>query len=133
MNDELEKYFAGTLSATEKTEFLNKLRDNPEAKKEFARMKAVWAVSGLMAQEGDPQKTVRGIAEFDKRLKRRSVHRFRIGFFKYAAMIVLLVYTKRAKKTIYGDQCSQRATSEHDPSGWYFRMVKPTEQNQNPQ
>lgn len=47
MNDELEKYFAGTLSATEKTEFLNKLRDNPEAKKEFARMKAVWAVSGL--------------------------------------------------------------------------------------
>ena len=43
MNDELEKYFAGTLSATEKTEFLNKLRDNPEAKKEFARMKAVWA------------------------------------------------------------------------------------------
>ena len=90
MNDELEKYFAGTLSATEKTEFLNKLRDNPEAKKEFARMKAVWAVSGLMVQEGDPQKTVRGIAEFDKRLKRRSVHRFRIGFFKYAAMIVLL-------------------------------------------
>jgi len=48
MNDELEKYFAGTLSATEKTEFLNKLRDNPEAKKEFARMKAVWAVSGLL-------------------------------------------------------------------------------------
>ena len=93
MNDELEKYFAGTLSATEKTEFLNKLRDNPEAKKEFARMKAVWAVSGLMAQEGDPQKTVRGIAEFDKRLKRRSVHRFRIGFFKYAAMIVLLIST----------------------------------------
>ena len=40
MNDELEKYFAGTLSATEKTEFLNKLRDTPEAKKEFARMKA---------------------------------------------------------------------------------------------
>ena len=93
MNDELEKYFAGTLSATEKTEFLNKLRDNPEAKKEFARMKAVWAVSGLMAQEGDPQKTVRGIAEFDKRLKRHSVHRFRIGFFKYAAMIVLLIST----------------------------------------
>ena len=46
MNDELEKYFAGTLSATEKTEFLNKLRDNPEAKKEFARMKAVWAGTG---------------------------------------------------------------------------------------
>ena len=41
MNDELEKYFAGTLSATEKTEFLNKLRDNPEAKKEFARMKTL--------------------------------------------------------------------------------------------
>lgn len=56
-------------------------------------MKAVWAVSGLMAQEGDPQKTVRGIAEFDKRLKRRFVHRFRIGFFKYAAMIVLLIST----------------------------------------
>ena len=91
MNDELEKYFAGTLSATEKTEFLNKLRDNPEAKKEFARMKAVWAVSGLMAQEGDPQKTVRGIAEFDKRLKRRSVHRFRIGFFRYC-----LLYTSDA-------------------------------------
>ena len=57
-------------------------------------------------------------------------------------MIVLLIsttwfianwYTQKSKKTIYGDQCSQRATSEHDPSGWYFRMVKPTEQNQNPQ
>ena len=45
MNDELEKYFEGTRSTTEKTEFRHKLQDNPEAKKEFARMKAVWAVS----------------------------------------------------------------------------------------
>lgn len=39
MNDELKKYFTGAMSATEKAEFLNRLRNNPEAKKEFARMK----------------------------------------------------------------------------------------------
>lgn len=33
MNNELEKYFAGTMSATERREFLNKLQGNPEAKK----------------------------------------------------------------------------------------------------
>lgn len=60
MNDELEKYFAGTLSATEKTEFLNKLRDNPEAKKEFARMKAVWAVSGADGTGRRPSKDCKG-------------------------------------------------------------------------
>lgn len=93
MNDELEKYFADTMSATEKTEFLNKLRNNPEAKKEFARMKAVWAISGLTSQEGDREKTAIGMAEFDKRLKQRSVHRFRIGLLKYAAVVCLLVAT----------------------------------------
>lgn len=93
MNDELEKYFAGTLSATEKAELLNKLRNDPEAKKEFARMKAVWAISGLTPQEGDRKKTATGIAEFDKRLKRRSVRQFRIGLLKYAAVACLLIAT----------------------------------------
>lgn len=126
MNDELEKYFAGTLSATEKTEFLNKLRDNPEAKKEFARMKAVWAVSGLMAQEGDPQKTVRGIAEFDKRLKRRSVHRFRIGFFKYAAMIVLLISTTWFIANWYTQKEQKKQYTEINvPKGQRVNMTLP--------
>lgn len=93
MNDELEKYFAGTMSTTEKTEFLNKLQKAPEAKKEFARMKAVWAISGLTSQEGDQEKTILGIAKFDKRLKQRSVHRFRIEIIKYAAIVVLLIST----------------------------------------
>ena len=52
MNDELKKYFTGAMSATEKADFLNRLRNNPEAKKEFARMNAVWAISGLTSQEG---------------------------------------------------------------------------------
>ena len=126
MNDELEKYFAGTLSATEKTEFLNKLRDNPEAKKEFARMKAVCAVSGLMAQEGDPQKTVRGIAEFDKRLKRRSVHRFRIGFFKYAAMIVLLISTTWFIANWYTQKEQKKQYTEINvPKGQRVNMTLP--------
>ena len=93
MNDELKKYFTGAMSATEKADFLNRLRNNPEAKKEFARMKAVWAISGLTSQEGDREKTATGIAEFDKRLKRRSIRRFRIGLLKYAAAICLLVTT----------------------------------------
>ena len=126
MNGELEKYFAGTLSATEKTEFLNKLRDNPEAKKEFARMKAVWAVSGLMAQEGDPQKTVRGIAEFDKRLKRRSVYRFRIGFFKYAAMIVLLISTTWFIANWYTQKEQKKQYTEINvPKGQRVNMTLP--------
>lgn len=93
MNDELERYFAGTMSATEKVELLNKLRNNPEAKKEFARMKAVWAISGLMPQEGDREKTAKGIANFDKRLKQRSAHKFRMGLLKYAAVACALIAT----------------------------------------
>lgn len=126
MNDELKKYFTGAMSATEKAEFLNRLRNNPEAKKEFARMKAVWAISGLTSQEGDREKTATGIAEFGKRLKRRSIRRFRIGLLKYAAAICLLVTTTWFISNRYA-QIGQKdlCTEINVPKGQRVNMTLP--------
>lgn len=126
MNNELEKYFAGTMSATERREFLNKLQGNPEAKKEFARMKAIWAISGLTSQEGDREKTATGIVQFEKRLKRRLVHRFRMGILKYAAIVVLLVSTTWFVSNLYIlNKSSKQYTEINVPKGQRVNMTLP--------
>jgi len=126
MNDELEKYFAGTMSAMEKAEFLHKLQDNPEAKEEFARMKAIWAISGLATQEGDAEKTTLGRARFDRRLRQRSARRLRINILKYAACVALLVSTTWFITSNYiQNEQKKQYTEINVPKGQRVNMTLP--------
>lgn len=126
MNKELEKYFAGIMSAAEKIEFLNKLQDNPEAKKEFVRMKAIWAITGLTSYEGDQEKTATGIVQFKKRLRHRFVHRFRMSILKYAAIVILLVSMTWLLSNLYIiNKSSKQYTEINVPKGQRVNTILP--------
>ena len=91
MNDRLDKYFSGEMTAAEKTAFFQLLETDPEAKKEFARTKNALAISELIDRKEDEAKTIRGIREFDRRLGKRSARQFRINLLKYAAIALILI------------------------------------------
>lgn len=91
MKEQLTKYFSGEMSPTEKALFFQELKTDPEAQKEFARMKNTQAVLGLMDKKGDEEKTLRGIRKFDTLIHRRSIKQFRLNLLKYAAIAIVLV------------------------------------------
>lgn len=110
MNDKLNKYFSGNMSASEKGELFQLMEIDPGIKKEFARTKNALAISELMDRKGDEQKTIKGMREFDKRLGKRSVRQFRINLLKYAAIALILIscswfasreYTGYQQKDLY--------------------------------
>ena len=110
MNDRLDKYFSGEMSAAEKTAFFQLLETDPEAKKEFARTKNALAISELIDRKEDEAKTIRGIREFDRRLGKRSARQFRINLLKYAAIALILItgswfasqqYTRHQQKMLF--------------------------------
>lgn len=91
MNDELYKYFAGEMSATEKIDFFRRLQTDLDAQNEYARLRNTLAISGLTEQTGDDLKTEISIKELRKYVKYRSVRRFRLKIFKYAAIAGMLI------------------------------------------
>lgn len=91
MDDKLNKYFSGDMTASEKAAFFQFLESDAEAKKEFARTKNALAIAELIDKKEDEEKTIRGIREFDKRMGKRSARQFRINLLKYAAIACLLI------------------------------------------
>lgn len=67
------------------------MADDDLTKKELARLKNAYALSGLLPQEGDEENTRQGMKELHERIARRSRHRFRLNILKYAAAISLLI------------------------------------------
>lgn len=110
MNNQLEEYFSGDMSASEKVELFLYLETDPEAKKEFARTKNVFAISELTDREDDADKTAKGMYEFDKRLEKRSARQFRINLLKYVAITLIVIasswfasleYTQYQQRDLY--------------------------------
>ena len=67
------------------------MADDDLTKKELARLKNAYALSGLLPQEGDEENTRQGMKELHERIARRSRHRFRLNILKYAAAVSLLI------------------------------------------
>lgn len=110
MNDELDRYFSGEMQEDEKKAFFKELQENPEARTEFARMKNTEAITGLLEQKGDPEKTWGGFMDLNRRMNLRTVRRARISWLKYAAVACLLLagswflsreYTLHHQETLY--------------------------------
>ena len=93
MKEQLDKYFAGTLTDTEKLNLFREMEHDARLKDEMADMQNIMALSGLMDKEGD-QKLVAGkIKELERRAnKRRVLHISRLTL-KYAAVFALLFST----------------------------------------
>ena len=67
------------------------MTDDELTKKELARLKNAYALSGLLPQEGDKERTRQGLKELNERIVQRSHRRLRLNIMKYAAVICLLV------------------------------------------
>lgn len=67
------------------------MTDDELTKRELARLKNAYALSGLLPQEGDKERTRQGLKELNERIVQRSHRRLRLNIMKYAAVICLLV------------------------------------------
>lgn len=67
------------------------MTDDELTKKELARLKNAYALSGLLPREGDEERTRQGLKELNERIVQRSRRRLRLNIMKYAAAVFLLV------------------------------------------
>lgn len=114
------------MSASEKAEFFAWLQTEPDEKKEFARIKNTFAITGLTEREGDEERTSKGMEELEKRIRNRSIRRYRLNLLKYAAVALVLVvaswylsseYTLRHQAPLY--------TEINVPKGQRVNMTLP--------
>ena len=91
MNEQLDKYFLGELSDTEKKELLNRLESNPEDKAEFIRIQNTITISRLGEQDGDSKWASRKKEELETRINRKQIRKLYINLAKYAAVAAILL------------------------------------------
>lgn len=91
MNEQLDKYFLGALSDTEKKELFDRIESNPEDKAEFIRMQNTITISKLGEQNGDNEWASKKMEELGKRINHRKAQNLYINLAKYAAVIAILL------------------------------------------
>lgn len=91
MKEQLDKYFLGELSDTEKEALLDQIESSPENKAEFIRMQNTVTISQLARQKGDNEWAGKKIAELEKQITRKQTKRFFLKLTRYAAVIAILL------------------------------------------
>lgn len=90
MNEQFDKYFAGTLTDAEKLNLFRQMDDNAALKEEMADMQNMMALSGLMEKEDDSRLVAEKMKELERRINKRRFLRFSLAVAKYAAIVVLI-------------------------------------------
>lgn len=93
MKEQFDRYFAGTLSDTEKLNLFREIEQDAVLKNEMADMQNIMALSGLMDKEDDQRLVTEKIKELEQRANKRKILRISRMVMKYAAIIVLLFST----------------------------------------
>lgn len=91
MNEQLDKYFLGALSDTEKKELFDRIESNPKDKAEFIRMQNTITISKLGEQNGDNEWASKKMEELGNRINHRKARKLYINLVKYAAVIAILL------------------------------------------
>lgn len=91
MNEQLDKYFLGELSDTEKAILFDQIESSPENKTEFIRMQNTVTVSKLAEQSKDNEWAAQKIKELETSINRKQIRRFYLNAAKYAAVIAILL------------------------------------------
>lgn len=91
MKAQLDRYFLGELSDTEKESLFDQIESSPDNKAEFIRMQNTVTVSQLGKHKGDDEWAGRKLAELNTQIDRKQARRFFLGFVKYAAVIAILL------------------------------------------
>lgn len=91
MNEQLDKYFLGELSDTEKAILFDQIESSPENKTEFIRMQNTVTISKLAEQSKDNEWAAQKIKELETSINRKQIRRFYLNAAKYAAVIAILL------------------------------------------
>lgn len=90
MNEQLDKYFLGELSDTEKKELLDQIESDSGHKAEFIRMQNTVTISKLGEQKGDNEWASQKMEELGNRINRRQIRKLYLNLAKYAAVVAIL-------------------------------------------
>lgn len=91
MNEQLDNYFLGLLSDTEKSELFDRIESSPEDKAEFVRMQNTVTISRLGEQKGDDEWASRKREELNNKISRNRSRTLYIHIAKYAAVAAILL------------------------------------------
>lgn len=91
MNEQLDKYFLGELSDTEKAILFDQIESSPENKTEFIRMQNTVTISKLAEQSKDNEWAGQKMKELETSINRKQIRRFYLNAAKYAAVIAILL------------------------------------------
>lgn len=91
MNEQLDKYFLGELSDTEKAILFDQIESSPENKTEFIRMQNTVTISKLAEQSKDNEWATQKMKELETSINRKQIRRFYLNAAKYAAVIAILL------------------------------------------
>lgn len=91
MKEQLDKYFLGELSDTEKAILFDQIESSPENKTEFIRMQNTVTISKLAEQSKDNEWAAQKIKELETSINRKQKRRFYLNAAKYAAVIAILL------------------------------------------
>lgn len=91
MNEQLDKYFLGELSDTEKAILFDQIESSPENKTEFIRMQNTVTISKLAEQSKDNEWAAQKMKELETSINGKQIRRFYLNAAKYAAVIAILL------------------------------------------
>lgn len=91
MEEQLNKYFLGILTDSEKEKLFDQIEASPENKAEFIRMQNSVTISRLGEEKGDGEWASRKMKELETRIGRRRSHTLYMNMMKYAAVILILL------------------------------------------
>lgn len=90
MDEQLNKYFANTLSDAEKAELFQQLEKDEARKDEFAGLQNTLAISGMADRKGDESWTINKLEEVMKQAEKKKIRRIVLATLKYAAIVAFV-------------------------------------------
>jgi len=128
MNNLLEKYFAGTITDSEKHILFQELEKNEQLKKEFILIQNTLAIASMAYKRGDEYWSKTNAVKLFDTIKKRKLQRFSFALLKYAAAAIIVCctwlisdyYIKEGKKEI-------KYTYIEVPQGQTVHIVLPDE------
>lgn len=91
MEEELDSYFTGKLSDSEKRMLLDKIEANTQYKTEFIRMQNLITLSKLFPQKGDNEQAREMLYELNRKKWQKHVRHTLWNISKYCAIIILSI------------------------------------------
>ena len=89
MNEQIEKYFLGELTAAQKDAFFKEMAGNPDVRDEFVRVQNSWALAASSGADNDRYRACRYLQAFKKRRSRKKALTIFTRISKYAAILAV--------------------------------------------